>query len=61
MDGGISWIIQRSGATNSLNAVCLASATNGIAVGSNGIILRTTDGGTTWTQQPGGMSSDLTP
>ena len=34
--------------------------TTGIAVGYNGTILRTTDGGTNWTPQTSGTTNDLT-
>ena len=44
---------------NNLKAVYFVSSTVGGAVGDFGTILRTTDGGTTWTSQTSGTTSDL--
>ena len=41
-------------------SVFLTDATTGIAVGNTGTILRTTDGGTTWTPQTSGTTNNLT-
>ena len=61
-DGGNSWMPQPSGTRMDLGAVAFADATHGLAVGNRfvgadpfsntfkgSIILRTTDGGSTWT------------
>lgn len=47
-DGGYTWTEQRKQSGSWLNSVYFTSATNGIAVGSNGKILKTTNGGATW-------------
>ncbi len=47
-NGGSSWARQDSGFT--LYSVSFPSATNGWAVGDNGVIRHTTNGGTTWNQ-----------
>ncbi len=44
---------------NSLQSVKFISTTVGWAVGVGGTILRTTDGGTTWTLQSSGTFNDL--
>jgi photosystem II stability/assembly factor-like uncharacterized protein len=62
-DGGTSWRPQRSGTTLDLLDVAFADATHGVAVGDRSkgddplaaqfigsIVLRTTDGGATWTK-----------
>ncbi len=36
---------------NTLNCVSFSDADNGLAVGENGVIIRTTDGGATWVNQ----------
>ena len=61
-DGGDSWMQQHSGTKTNLGAVAFADATHGLAVGNRFVgadpfsdtfkgstILRTTDGGATWT------------
>src|SRR5258708_17576822 len=50
-DGGVTWILQSSGTTNSLYGVSFADANTGTVVGRSGTILRTIDGGSTWTTQ----------
>ncbi len=47
-DAGVSWIAQNSSASVDLNDVHFEDQFNGWAVG-NGVILRTTNGGTSWT------------
>ncbi|HEX8502518.1 MAG TPA: YCF48-related protein [Pyrinomonadaceae bacterium] len=42
-----------------LNAVCFVSPARGWAVGANGIILSTGDGGRTWRPQASGVGDDL--
>src|SRR5690606_41893344 len=49
-----TWSAQTSGTANDLNNAFARSATEAYAAGDNGTLLRTTDGGTTWTQLPVG-------
>jgi photosystem II stability/assembly factor-like uncharacterized protein len=53
------WYQQNSGTTKNLNAVKFTDANNGIAVGNNGTIIRTTDGGGEWVTQISGTTNDL--
>jgi photosystem II stability/assembly factor-like uncharacterized protein len=54
------WLSQRSlPPSGALRAVCFTDASTGTAVGQNGRILRTTNGGTSWMAQLGGTSSEL--
>lgn len=48
---GSTWAPQTSGVTTDLLAVSFVSTKVGWAVGKGGLILATTDGGTTWTKQ----------
>jgi photosystem II stability/assembly factor-like uncharacterized protein len=53
-DGGVHWIAQHSGTTDTLNGVAFADAQHGWVVGGqpfSGVILATTDGGTHWAKQ----------
>jgi len=45
--------------SNTLNSVVLVSPSIGWAVGDNGTILKTTDGGATWTTQTSSFTGDL--
>ena len=45
-DGGATWVTQTSNTTVNLYSICFTSATNGVAVGDGGTVLRTTDGST---------------
>ncbi|MGE5811029.1 MAG: YCF48-related protein [Ignavibacteria bacterium] len=45
------WITQQSGTGNDLYSVSFVDTNRGMAVGANGIILGTTNGGETWIQQ----------
>jgi hypothetical protein len=47
---------QASGTALDLATVAFTSPTTGFAAGAEGIILRTTDGGTTWTRQTNGLT-----
>jgi len=49
-DGGLSWIVQRDTSilSESINDVYFYDATHGWACGDGGVILRSTDGGSTW-------------
>jgi len=42
-----------------LSCVSFADSNNGTVVGANGTILRTTNGGSTWTLQQSGSTDDL--
>ncbi len=48
-----------SGTTRDLKGVFFTDANNGVAVGEGGTILRTTNGGTTWTTQRSGTVNHL--
>lgn len=45
VDGGTNWSLLTSGTTNSLSSVYFTDANTGYAVGENGTILKTTNGG----------------
>jgi photosystem II stability/assembly factor-like uncharacterized protein len=47
------WVSQTSGVTTSLNTVSAVSQSVGWIGGNGGVVLRTTDGGTTWTNVTG--------
>lgn len=47
-DGGQNWAAQSSGTGDNFYATAFTNALNGVAVGDNGLIARTTDGGATW-------------
>jgi photosystem II stability/assembly factor-like uncharacterized protein len=55
-DGGSTWLKQ-----NDTYLTCIQSidSSNIVAAGSNGIILRSTDAGNSWIQQPSGTTSPL--
>jgi photosystem II stability/assembly factor-like uncharacterized protein len=54
------WSAQTSGVTTDLNSVSFPEGTQvGYAVGIEGVILKTTDGGGTWVQQISGTGSAL--
>ena len=44
---------------NTLSCVSFSDADNGLAVGDNGAIIRTTDGGATWVSQQSGLTIQL--
>ncbi len=48
------WVSQTSGVTTSLNTVSTVNGNVGWIGGNGGVVLRTTDGGTTWTNVTGG-------
>ena len=56
-DGGLHWTSHTQPAF--IHGVCLPDATNGWAVGFNGSILTSTDGGATWTPQSSTPAADL--
>jgi photosystem II stability/assembly factor-like uncharacterized protein len=45
----VTWNPQNSGTFENLNGIFLVNANTGYAVGNNGIVLRTTNGGQSWT------------
>ena len=47
------WVTQNSGTSNNLNGVYFVSSSTGWAVGDNGTVLHTADGGNTWSYQTG--------
>jgi len=52
LNGGSTWSSLVSGTDQTLYSVCFTNNNNGYAVGWYGVILNTTNGGTTWTLQP---------
>ncbi|HEV3029908.1 MAG TPA: YCF48-related protein, partial [Planctomycetota bacterium] len=57
---GPAWVWQNPRPQgNLLMSIAFANSTDGWAVGYSGALLRTVDGGTTWTPQPDGGSTDL--
>ena len=48
-DGGINWTTQTSGTTLNLYETSFPDVNTGYVVGEGGRILKTTNGGTTWT------------
>jgi photosystem II stability/assembly factor-like uncharacterized protein len=53
------WIPQNSGTSNCLNSIYFTDANTGYAVGKEGTILKTSDGGLNWTVQSSGTDSVL--
>jgi photosystem II stability/assembly factor-like uncharacterized protein len=53
------WVRQNPAYENTLYAVDFADANVGLAVGSGGLILQTTDGGATWAQRASGTTVTL--
>src|SRR4030095_9008395 len=60
-DGGDNWVQQQSNSNANLRAVASNSISSGVtvAVGLNGVILRTTNNGSTWAAVNSGFSGDL--
>jgi photosystem II stability/assembly factor-like uncharacterized protein len=54
-----SWSDQNSSITNDLNDVAFVDNNNGWAVGRQGKIVHTTNGGATWAEQNSGTTNDL--
>lgn len=50
IDGGATWTVKLDRRGYWLRSISFADALNGLAVGDSGVILRTTDGGNSWTQ-----------
>ncbi len=59
IDGGATWMAQRSLTTKKLYAVWFINSNLGLAVGENGIMLRTSNGGSTWIAQQSGTLNNL--
>lgn len=59
-DGGRHWAVQPNPSTcDVLTGVVLTSSRNGVIVGRHGTILRTTDGGDSWSQVDSGTADGL--
>lgn len=54
LDGGVSWR-EVAGDPRAIAALLFADAQHGFAVGQNGLLLRTDDGGATWAAKPVGF------
>lgn len=54
-----SWDSSNVGSAFTLNDIVMCSSHSGIAVGDNGTIARTTDGGLTWTRPASGTTNQL--
>ena len=55
----VAWVSQISGTTTSLLDVQFTDTNHGWAVGDSGIVIATTDGGTTWSTQISGTTTSL--
>ncbi len=53
------WILQNSGTTDSLRSVKFLDLNNGWAAGTNGVVLRTSDGGDNWMKLSNPFIHDL--
>lgn len=53
------WQVQNSGTNQDLRGMHFISSTTGFAVGDNGLILKTTDGGNNWVPQASPTTSNL--
>lgn len=58
-DGAISWSVQNTTNTSSLNGIFFPSTSVGYAVGYAGKIVKTTNGGTSWSDQVSGITNQL--
>lgn len=55
-----AWVSQTGEITpNDLNSVVFPTSSLGIAVGNNGVVLKSTDGGATWQPRPSGVKEHL--
>ncbi|MFN2520512.1 MAG: WD40/YVTN/BNR-like repeat-containing protein [Candidatus Limnocylindria bacterium] len=61
VDGGVTWVPQRSGTSMDLRAVSFTNASTGWTVGAGSTILATHDGGTTWSSEVAGVTTDFAP
>ncbi|MEI7897762.1 MAG: YCF48-related protein [bacterium] len=53
------WTVLASGTDNALNSVYFTNADSGYAVGTNGTILKTMNGGAAWTNISSGINKQL--
>ena len=53
------WTVLSSGTSQILASVFFSDANNGYICGSGGIILKTTNAGTTWTSKTSGLTTNL--
>ena len=58
-DGGASWSKQNKPTSKWLRSVCFVDGNNGWAVGMQGVIIHTSDGGTNWIVQDPGYNGEL--
>ena len=58
VDGGLTWERLQLDPPVRLASVSFADARNGWAAGAQGVLLRTTDGGSTWKAQDTGLGAD---
>jgi RHS repeat-associated protein len=56
---GSTWTPQTDIKAIDLNAVYFYTSTNGYAAGKDGLILKTSDGGTTWAPTPGNLKKEV--
>ena len=59
VNGGLNWVQQTSGTSNTLRYIYSASANDIWVCGDNGTVLHTTNGGTNWMTQVVGSSANL--
>ena len=57
--GQTGWIPLSTGTTEVLNSIHFPADSVGYVVGKNGIVLKSTDSGTTWNNLPSGISDHL--
>src|SRR5690349_14881713 len=58
-NGGVNWIAQGCGSTDTIFSMHFINASTGTLIGANGLIRRTTNGGATWSTQTCGSSGTL--
>ncbi len=58
-DINLPWVQKESGTLQNLQDVYFTSASEGWAVGANGVIVKTSNGGNSWTAQTSGTTNDL--
>jgi photosystem II stability/assembly factor-like uncharacterized protein len=59
LDGGTSWRLVASDG-RAIHAIWFADAAHGFAIGNSGLVLRSDDGGTTWTPKDLGVAANYT-
>jgi photosystem II stability/assembly factor-like uncharacterized protein len=59
LDGGKSWLIQRSPTAENLNSVSFIDSRSGWACGNGGTVVHTSDGGATWELQNTGTKHPI--